>query len=245
MGFMKANNGGLAVPKQIKKKKIASLTNKKEPIRPVRPKVVPSKGAVQCMGKNLKKGTQCKNAALMEFFGPRPIYCAEHIELDPESIYCKCSSTYGKTPGDGKGCKEIVLKEFLYCYKHFGDRLASIPEDSGLDIAKKDHKRVSEILAQLESEAASAKRKRHDLFQRKNKLIPKFAKMLSQLEEFIAQREPAFGHNEPPAPKVNSPGTDNTSSPVAVPEATKLPFTSNLLDEEWKDLFVDDGTKSS
>merc|ERR1712137_859943 len=149
MGFMKANNGGLAVPKQIKKKKIASLTNKKEPIRPVRPKVIEAKGAIQCAGTNLKKGTQCKNAALMEFFGPRPIYCAEHIELDTDSIYCKCASPYGKVPGDGKGCKEIVLKEFQRCYKHFGDRLSSLPADTALPSAQKDVKRVTEILAQL------------------------------------------------------------------------------------------------
>ena len=180
------------------------------PQRRVRPKVIEAKGAIQCAGTNLKKGTQCKNAALMEFFGPRPIYCAEHIELDPDSIYCKCSSSYGKEAGDGKGCKEIVLKEFQRCYKHFGDRLTALPSETALSTARKDLKRVTEIctysrfrllissgflhvclsVAQLETEAASAKRKRHDLFQRKNKLIPKFAKMLSQLETFIAQLDP-------------------------------------------------------
>lgn len=38
----------------------------------------------------------------MEYIGPRPIYCAEHIELDPNSLYEKCKSPYQKEPGDGK-----------------------------------------------------------------------------------------------------------------------------------------------
>merc|ERR1719282_1647410 len=146
--------------KEICKKKAAVKTDAKSATRRVRPKVVEAKGAIQCAGTNLKKGTQCKNAALMEFFGPRPIYCAEHIELDPDSIYCKCSSSYGKEAGDGKGCKEIVLKEFQRCYKHFGDRLTALPSETALSTARKDLKRVTEILAQLETEAASAKRKR-------------------------------------------------------------------------------------
>jgi len=90
-------------------------------IRQTRPKVVEAKGSVQCKGRNRKKGIQCRNAALMEYIGPRPIYCAEHIELDPLSLYEKCKSPYQKERGDGKGCKEVVLKEFGLCYKHFSD----------------------------------------------------------------------------------------------------------------------------
>merc|ERR1712137_903566 len=234
----------LSVSKEIMKKK--AITSQKDliPQRRVRPKVIESKGAIQCAGTNLKKGTQCKNAALMEFFGPRPIYCAEHIELDPESIYCKCSSTYGKTPGDGKGCKEIVLKEFQRCYKHFGDRLSSLPVDTALSSAQKDVKRVTEILAQLESEAASAKRKRHDLFQRKNKLIPKFAKMLSQLETFLERlgtsttkkQETLDACDAHPVNLKSSPDVDN----LPTPPTGKLPFSSSLLDDEWKELFVEE-----
>merc|ERR1712137_1385425 len=226
--FMKANNGGLAVPKQIKKKKIASLTNKKEPIRPVRPKVVPSKGAVQCMGKNLKKGTQCKNAALMEFFGPRPIYCAEHIELDPNSIYCKCLSPYNKEPGDKKGCKEVVLKEFSFCYKHFEFRLESYSTPSAILSAKKDLARVSELLEKLELEASIAKKQRHDLFQRKNKLIPKFVAMKKALEEFIAKQptKPQEAEEAIQTPSFACPGDlVNTS----------FLYEFNF-DEEWKNL---------
>jgi hypothetical protein len=43
-------------------------------------------------------------------------------------------------------------------------------------------------VSKLELEAASVKRMRHDLFQRKNKLIPKFAKMVSLLETFIVEK---------------------------------------------------------
>lgn len=61
-----------------------------------------SKGAIQCKGKNRKKGIQCRNAALMEYIGPKPEYCAEHIDLDPKSLYTKCKSSYQKEIGDNK-----------------------------------------------------------------------------------------------------------------------------------------------
>merc|ERR1712227_948830 len=128
----------------------------------------------QCIGTNIKKKRQCKNAALMEYIGTRPVYCAEHIELDPNTLYQKCLSDYGKEPGDKKKCKEIVLKEFGFCYKHFDAHMAT-----------------------LEFEAKSVKRQKHDLFQRKNKLIPKFAKMKSILEKFIEENEDVqFESNE-------------------------------------------------
>jgi len=52
-------------------------------------------------------------------------------------------------------------------------------------------------VATLEFEAKSVKRQKHDLFQRKNKLIPKFAKMKSILEKFIEENEDVqFESNE-------------------------------------------------
>jgi hypothetical protein len=45
---------------------------------------------LQCQGMNLKKKSRCRNAALLEFIGPQPIYCAEHIYLDPSALYHKC-----------------------------------------------------------------------------------------------------------------------------------------------------------
>ena len=81
----------------------------------------------------------------MEFVGPRPVYCAEHIELDPSSIYCKCTSPYNKETGDGKSCKEVVLKEFQRCYKHFEDHLNELPEESALPVAKQELERVKEL----------------------------------------------------------------------------------------------------
>jgi len=146
-------------------------------IRQPRPKVVEAKGAVQCQGKNRKKGTQCRNAALMEYIGPRPAYCAEHIELDPRSLYEKCKSLYQKEPGDSKGCKEVVLKEFGVCYKHFPDFCNQLIQSRDVPKARKHFERVVILLAQLEKEAATAKKKDGDLYQRKNKLIPKFQEM--------------------------------------------------------------------
>jgi len=149
-------------------------------VRQTRPKVVEAKGAVQCKGRNRKKGTQCRNAALMEYIGPRPIYCAEHIELDPKSLYEKCKSSYQKDPGDNKGCKEVVLKEFGVCYKHYTDLVSEMIENREYDRIRKHSDRITELLAQLERDAAAAKKKDGDLYQRKNKLIPKFQEMKKQ-----------------------------------------------------------------
>jgi hypothetical protein len=157
-----------------KQHKVSSTARR---LRQTRPKVIESKGAIQCKGRNRKKGTQCRNAALMEYIGPRPQYCAEHIELDPDTLYVKCKSPYQKEHGDGKACKEVVLKEFGLCYKHLPDMLAEM-------IAVRDHARLQhaavravQLLAQLEREASIAKRRDADLYQRKNKLIPKFQEM--------------------------------------------------------------------
>jgi len=64
--------------------------------RRVRAKITPGKGAIQCIGKNRKTGNQCRNAALMEYFGPKPKFCAEHIHLDEDCLYTKCCSPYHK-----------------------------------------------------------------------------------------------------------------------------------------------------
>lgn len=83
------------------------------------------------------------------------MYCAEHIEQDPDSLYCKCKAPFRNKPGDNKvrrlvsrlcvvscrvaptrvvgsrvthrvglcvlqRCKEVVLKDFEFCYKHYG-----------------------------------------------------------------------------------------------------------------------------
>ena len=60
-------------------------------------KEVPDK--IQCLGSSKKKGTQCKNAALLEYIGPRPLYCAEHIEEDKNTLHGKCKCPYFKTKG--------------------------------------------------------------------------------------------------------------------------------------------------
>jgi len=94
----------------------------------------------------------------MEFIGPRPQYCAEHIQLDPECLYMKCSSNYQKTPGDKKGCHEVVLKEFGLCHKHYKDHTENMIGIEGLTIAQQKLERVNEILSQLEVEAIKAKK---------------------------------------------------------------------------------------
>jgi hypothetical protein len=191
-------------------------------------------GAVQWVGMNLKKGTQCRNAALMEYIGPKPIYCAEHIELDPNSVYCKCVCPYGKEPGDGKSCKEVVLKEFSYCYKHFSDRLASLPADTLVAQAEKDLARVIDLLGNLEEEAAAAKKQRHDLFQRKNKLVPKFNGMKKVLEEFLASGGKVIPPNVQPLTvsrsKKQTKKTPTASASPVNPTKKHLPVPANPID---------------
>jgi hypothetical protein len=164
------------VNETINPKKRKSSSNKR-PQRRVRPKVVPEKGAIQCIGMNRKKNQRCRNAALMEYIGPRPKYCAEHIHLDPDCLYMKCGSTYQKVPGDKKGCREVVLKEFGLCHKHYRDTTEKMVGVEGYKLALEKLERVNSLLNKLESEAMKAKKTNADLYQRKNKLIPKFQDM--------------------------------------------------------------------
>jgi len=191
------------------------------PKRQTRPKVVEAKGAVQCKGKNRKKGTQCRNAALMEYIGPRPIYCAEHIELDPNTLYEKCKSPYQKEVGDKKGCKEVVLKEFGLCYKHYPDMIAEMLQNNDYDSARRHYDRICELLAQLERDAAAAKKKDGDLYQRKNKLIPKFQEMRKLITRAVEELRPkglidhiTFSPSELNAPMLNLSSDDDDFSPL-------------------------------
>jgi len=138
---------------------------------------------------NRKKQIRCRNAALMEYIGPRPNYCAEHIELDKGSLYEKCKSTYQKEVGDNKGCKEVVLKEFGVCYKHFNDAIADMIKQHDVVKAHKYYDRVIDLLVQLEKDAAAAKKKDGDLYQRKNKLIPKFQEMKKSIAKALETLE--------------------------------------------------------
>jgi len=175
--FVKGTSNKDDLNEEKKRKREREKSNFVRRVRQTRPKVVEAKGAIQCKGTNRKRGAQCRNAALMEYIGPRPIYCAEHIELDPESLYEKCKSPYQKEIGDNKGCKEVVLKEFGVCYKHYIDVVNVVIQEGDFARAHHDLSRITELLSQLEKEAAAAKKKDGDLYQRKNKLIPKFHEM--------------------------------------------------------------------
>lgn len=157
--------------------------------RKLRPKVQLGKGAIQCHGMNRKKGIRCRNAALMEYFGTQPLYCAEHIDQDPECLYTKCKSPFQKVPGDEKGCREVVLKEFGYCHKHFDLYTSRFVGPQGFVLCLQKLKRVEYYLDRLEKEAAHAKGVDPDLYQRKNKLIPKFQEMCAALNKRLMTLE--------------------------------------------------------
>lgn len=170
----------------IKSKKRCRISSPFEKERRVRPKVIPEKGAIQCKGYNRKKKTQCKNAALMEYIGPRPLYCAEHIDLDPDCLYTKCKSPFNKTRDDEKGCREVVLKEFTFCHKHYSLAIEEMAtKGEGRKEAEIKLERAKSLLENLESEAIKAKRTDPDLFQRKHKLIPKFQQVIRTLQKFL------------------------------------------------------------
>eukprot|EP00301_Raphidiophrys_heterophryoidea_P001069 c10532_g1_i1.p1 GENE.c10532_g1_i1~~c10532_g1_i1.p1 ORF type:complete len:623 (-),score=144.31 c10532_g1_i1:276-2144(-) len=168
-------------PEKDKEKKAGQTRRDK----PVRPKVVESKGTLQCLGTNRKKKMRCRNAALMEYIGPRPQFCAEHIALDVNAQYHKCDF---RGPEDSKGCKEIVYKDFSRCYKHFKQWLLDdYKGDDALTRLQALHIRVLELLAQLEQEASVAKHEDSELYQRKSKLIPKYQSMDNTLKIHIAE----------------------------------------------------------
>eukprot|EP01130_Rhizamoeba_saxonica_P018069 TRINITY_DN8949_c0_g1_i1.p1 TRINITY_DN8949_c0_g1~~TRINITY_DN8949_c0_g1_i1.p1 ORF type:complete len:349 (-),score=64.65 TRINITY_DN8949_c0_g1_i1:76-1122(-) len=171
------------VSKKRKAKKLAAK-------RKVRSKV--GKNAIQCEGTNRKRNQRCRNAALMEFIGPRPKFCAEHINLDPDCLYRKCNSKYQKDVGDKKRCREIVLKEFGLCHKHYSDVIQLLVGNEGLVLARTKLTRVLDLLSNLEKEAISAKKVDSDLYQRKNKLIPKYQELKLLLSNRIMELE-----NEP------------------------------------------------
>jgi hypothetical protein len=219
-------------------------------VRQTRPKVVEAKGGKQCGGRNRKKGIQCRNAALMEYIGPRPIYCAEHIDLDPNSLYTKCKSPYQKEPGDNKGCKEVVLKEFGICYKHYPDFVNNeLLRTRDIDRARIHLTRTTDLLLQLEREAAAAKKKDGDLYQRKNKLIPKFqemkklaAKAIDSIASLLSQHQ----QYQPPTTNFNvvspSSGDINPSSSTIASYSTT---SANSGDVGYYDNSEDDDYLSS
>eukprot|EP00792_Barthelona_sp_PAP020_P005085 TRINITY_DN2489_c0_g1_i2.p1 TRINITY_DN2489_c0_g1~~TRINITY_DN2489_c0_g1_i2.p1 ORF type:complete len:337 (-),score=80.65 TRINITY_DN2489_c0_g1_i2:42-1016(-) len=139
-----------------------------------------------CCAKNKKTGKPCRNPALMEYIGEKPQYCAEHIETDANSIYCKCKSNFGKEIGDGKRCKEVVLKEFMFCSKHLKYHYCDLQTDpSALPEVRSKLARCKELYNKLSQEIQIVRHSNQILFYRKSKLLPKYEKMAQDLEECV------------------------------------------------------------
>jgi hypothetical protein len=155
-----------------------------KPVRTVRPKFTQQKG-VQCQGMNAKKQARCRNAALMEYIGEQPVYCAEHIEQDPDSLYCKCKAPFRNKPGDNKRCKEVVLKDFEFCYKHYGLAVRAMVGKEGYILACSRSDKLASVLSRLCEEASAAKKADGDMYQRKSKLIGKLQQMYTVLNTHV------------------------------------------------------------
>jgi hypothetical protein len=74
---------------------------------------------LHCKGTNVKRGTRCKNVALMEYIGPQPHHCAEHIHLDPEAMHHKCRfSIDGKRQVSSYYYFLLYISDFAYFALH-------------------------------------------------------------------------------------------------------------------------------
>jgi len=123
------------IPQQISQQQLqpallTPVTKPQSPAQPRRrrtPNLQEGSKHSQCVGVSQKKNEQCRNAALMDYIGPRPLHCAEHIHLDETSLYQKCA-TVVELDYRHKYCKEVVLKEFGVCFKHLPSHLETTPE---------------------------------------------------------------------------------------------------------------------
>lgn len=145
------------------------------------------RNGIPCKGYNQQKKAPCGNCALKEFIGTQPLYCAEHISLDPEGAYKKCAVREPCASGNGtKVCKEVVLKEFGICYKHIHLRLETMLEtEEGKETMRQWLVRIREIVLQLNAEARANKKVATDLYERKLKLIPKYTKMRKTIDSVL------------------------------------------------------------
>jgi hypothetical protein len=62
----------------------------------------------QCLGMNIKTRCRCKNTALMEYDGPQPLHCAEHIHLDTSACYHKCPYSSGRQVRSIMGNRNVI-----------------------------------------------------------------------------------------------------------------------------------------
>ncbi|KAL6076135.1 NSL complex protein NSL2 [Balamuthia mandrillaris] len=140
------------------------------------------KGVLRCAGWSAKTHVRCRNAALMEYLGTQPRYCAQHIDLDPDGLYSKCKYSYSKK----YKCKEVVLKEFGgLCYRHYSEALVHMVGRDGFLEARAKLKSLTAIIKELQLAANECKLEDPVVFQRKNKLIIKFQTMRDLLKNHI------------------------------------------------------------
>ena len=130
--------------------------------------------------------------------GPQPHYCAEHIEQQPGGgLQAKCASPWFRAPDDGKACKQVVLREVGFCFRHFDQALAA----GRMTLAEARHQLAlaEAIAARLERQGREHKQADDvEAYQRKCKLAPKYEDTARQLRAYVRERERA-GEAEGPA----------------------------------------------
>lgn len=169
--------------------------------------------------------------------GPRPLYCAEHIESDPTALYHKCGFVLSAPDhrGKEKKCKEIVYKDFKRCYKHFTPWIAE--ELSGEDKLEKTKEKLEvawRLAEQLEAEAIAAKGEDQELYQRKSKILPKYQSMAKSLGDYLKQIDPEgkvqVSRNPSPSSAEGEPVSDDSSTKsVTQEDSTKSTDVSTTV----------------
>eukprot|EP00301_Raphidiophrys_heterophryoidea_P001856 c10878_g1_i1.p1 GENE.c10878_g1_i1~~c10878_g1_i1.p1 ORF type:complete len:367 (+),score=71.15 c10878_g1_i1:871-1971(+) len=169
--------------------------------------------SIQCVAWNRKTRTRCGNPALMNYVGSQPQHCSEHIHLDPESIYQKCSVvTIDRDTKRHKYCKEVVLKEVQACFKHMPQHIASAQGlriengDEALKTTRALIAKLRGLLDDLQKEVNAVKQMDPGEYQRKIKLVPKYQSTISTLSKHEARLMAITQHKS---------STQQTSSTVA------------------------------
>eukprot|EP01099_Mayorella_cantabrigiensis_P004412 TRINITY_DN330_c0_g5_i1.p1 TRINITY_DN330_c0_g5~~TRINITY_DN330_c0_g5_i1.p1 ORF type:complete len:315 (-),score=62.00 TRINITY_DN330_c0_g5_i1:64-885(-) len=142
----------------------------------------------QCQAWNKRTSQRCQNIVLMEFLGPIPDFCAQHIEQDPLSLFSHCK--FGSPHNDRRRrCREIVLRDFGWCTKHFDRFLENYNAHSHLPLLQDKLNIVQSHLRELEESHKAPVKDDKSLYHRKYKIITKLQQMKIRLLHRLSKLE--------------------------------------------------------
>jgi len=116
----------------------------------------------------------------MDHNGHLESFCAEHIEHDPQSVFARCSFAENQQLAP---CKEIVLKRFGVCHKHFSVYCNRMTEE-GTQQLWENFNFLTSLISSMISEMPSVK-KDSKSYHRKYKALRKYQFMRLLLVERV------------------------------------------------------------